>query len=319
MRLILTPTIALAAVAVVLTAQLAQSTDARTPQCAECITLADSEGQPQWTPAPYDVEPAIKSAAVSFIEGAGSWSAATPRDDVARLTQLGYPAELASAAAPLLNTPALESATTVLYPQYGGLTPTAASVIVLAEQKLSLPEGPVTRQVTLDVRLRNANGTWAVDARVDPPRPPVPPAQPGGPSTAGATLLGNPNVVLPEPVQGDIDTRRVGDPILRLADTLSRTLPFAVQVAVSGHLGTVFPTTKVSNHAVGRALDIRTIGGRPVAEIPRDDPALTSFMIAARDAGASEVGGPIKLDGPGFFSDSVHQDHIHVGIDNRRM
>ncbi|MCX6465172.1 MAG: hypothetical protein NTW05_16505 [Pseudonocardiales bacterium] len=265
--------------------------------------------------APFDVTPEVKTAAVRFVESVGTWSPSSPGDALTRLTAAGYPDGLAAVAGPLLDDNATTARATVVYPQYGGLTDTTASVMVLARQELSGPTGDREREVLLDVRLaRQADGEWEVTSTIDPPRPAYAAARPGGPTERGDEVLAAPRVRLPEPARDDIEQRRAGDPILAVLAELGRTWDLDVHVLVSGHPGTVFPTTRVSNHTVGRAVDIRAIDGRPVAEIPRDDPVLTAFMAAAGAAGATEVGGPILPAGAGFFTDAVHQDHLHVGI-----
>jgi hypothetical protein len=95
---------------------------------------------------------------------------------------------------------------------------------------------------------------------------------------------------------------------------LAQTYDIEVNAVATGHPRTVFPTTRPSNHAVGRAVDIRAIDGVAVIEIPRDAPVLRQFMAAAGRAGATEVGGPVPIAGSGFLTDEVHQDHIHIGI-----
>ena len=84
----------------------------------------------------------------------------------------------------------------------------------------------------------------------------------------------------------------------------------------TGHIQTVFPTSKVSNHAVGRAADVREINGVRIVDYSVTSPVLTEFMRRASELGATEVGGPIDLNGDraGFFSDDVHRDHIHLGV-----
>lgn len=264
---------------------------------------------------PYDVSPEIKDAARRFVEAAGTWQPSDPSDAAARLAAAGYPADLAGVTGPLVAPEAAAATTVVIYPQYGGLTATTASVMVLARQELDLGRTSRSREVLLDVRLeRSPGGLWQVTSRIDPPRPPLADGRPGGPSTQGAAVLADPQVRLPEPARADVVERRVGDPILDVVTELSRTWELDVQVFATGHPGTVFPTTRVSNHTVGRAADVRAIDGRPVATIPRDDPVLAEFMAAAGRAGATEVGGPVLPAGTGFFTDDVHQDHFHLGI-----
>jgi hypothetical protein len=268
-----------------------------------------------FTPSPREVDGPAKEAAARFVERVGSWYPRDPPDPVARVVAAGYPAELAEVARPLLDVPADAATTTVAYPQYGGLTSTSASLIVLARQELRTDGGEVVREVLLDIRVqRSEGGRWQVTSLVDPPRPEIVPPQAGGPTPLGRMVLDDPRIDIPRPGREDIAERRVGDPILAVLASLACSYRIDVQVLVSGHPGTVFPTTRVSNHAVGRAVDVRAINDVLVVEIPRDDPVLAEFMIAAGRAGATEVGGPIAVQGRGFLTDAVHQDHVHLGI-----
>lgn len=265
-----------------------------------------------WLPSGREDHAEIKLVASRFVEQLGSWGPGDPRDPVARTTAAGYPAELSELATPLTAVVAPSAVTTVRYPQLGGLTDTTASVIVVARQQLGTD--PVTdRDVTIDVRAVREETGWRVSGVADPARPEPVPAQAGGPSDVGRAVLDS-SVELPGPARTDITERRLSDGILAVLAALSREYTLQVQVAVTGHPGTVFPRNHVSNHAVGRAVDIRAIDGRAVIDIPSDDPLLTEVMIAAARAGATEVGGPVPVAGPGFFTDVVHQDHLHLGI-----
>lgn len=281
------------------------------PPAAEPAMIQDSG----FTASPLDVNGQVKEVAARFIERVGSWADSPAADPAARVAAAGYPADLAPMAGPLVDTAVSEATTTIVYPQYGGLTESSASVIVLARQELHTVDGERIRELLLDVRVtRAADGTWAVTSTVDPPRPTAAARRDGGATALGRAVLDNPRIRIPEPGRADIADRRVDEPILAVLDELARTRTLDVQVLVSGHPGTVFPTTRVSNHTVGRAVDVRAIDGRPVVEIPRDDPLITEFMAAAGRAGSTEVGGPIAPAGRGFFTDDVHQDHFHLGI-----
>lgn len=264
--------------------------------------------------APQDVIGEVKERAAAFVQAVGTWTEATAAGPSARVTAAGYPAELTAMAGALVQGPASRATTTIVYPQYGGLTADSASVMVLARQQLL--GGPVrNRDVLLDIRLRRAgDGTWNVTSAVDPPRPSIAPRRNGGPTALGRAVLDNPRLDISAPARADIAEERVGDPILAVLDRLSRSYSLQVQVLTSGHPGTVFPTTRLSNHAVGRAVDVRAVDGRRVIDIPRDDPVLSAFAAAAGRAGATEVGAPIQVPGTGFFTDEVHQDHFHLGI-----
>lgn len=279
------------------------------------VELATTEEEPGYLASPREVSPDIKNTAVAFVEAVGSWSGAESRSAVQRLHDLGYPPELTPVALPLMDIAADQARTTVIYPQYGGLTDTDASVIVVAAQQLTANEKVSTRQITHDIRLRREGDRWQVSARIEPPRPDPPAGSAGGATPLGAAVLGNPRIALPDTVRQDITSRRVGDQILTVMDRLGNQFNFTAQAAVSGHPGTIFPEARLSNHAVGRGVDIRQINGVRVIDIARDDPLLTEFMTAAKAAGATEVGGPLKLSGIEYFTDQVHQDHIHVAID----
>ncbi len=263
----------------------------------------------------FDVEPAAKVTAARFVERVGTWRSPGPVDAVARLTEAGYGPDLAATAMPLLDTPAQESATTIIYPQYGGLTDTAASVMVLARQTLRTDAGERIRDVVLDVRLTpRGDGTWEVRPNTEAPRPELAPVREGGPTATGQAVLENPRLRISDPGRAEIAGGRVDDPILAVLEQVARTRTLDVHVLVSGHPSTVFSTTRLSNHSVGRAVDIWAVDGRPVVDIPRDDPVLTELMLDAGAAGATEVGGPVVPVGTGAFTDDVHQDHFHLGI-----
>ncbi|PAY23570.1 hypothetical protein CEY15_08335 [Dietzia natronolimnaea] len=265
----------------------------------------------RWQPTPGEVRPEIKRTAAAFLETAGTWS----DDDTAvgSLVRAGAPPSVASTASILHLDTARAGELTVVYPQYGGLASDTAAVIALVEQKLDTVSGPLDRELVVDVRLaRPPGGDWAVERLVAPTSL--------GPSLLltdmAAAVLAEPRIILPGPSRSDISTGRMDNQLLGILLALSREFTMAIQVMHTGHVQTVYPTTRVSNHAVGRAVDIREIDGRPVVDTRPDDDRVVGLMRRAAELGATEVGGPVDLNGPrkGFFSDDVHQDHIHLGI-----
>lgn len=265
----------------------------------------------RWQPTPGEVRPEIKRTAAAFLETAGTWS----DDDTAvgSLVRAGAPPSVASTASILHLDTARAGELTVVYPQYGGLASDTAAVIALVEQKLDTVSGPLDRELVVDVRLaRLPGGDWAVERLVAPTSL--------GPSLLltdmAAAVLAEPRIILPGPSRSDISTGRMDNQLLGILLALSREFTMAIQVMHTGHVQTVYPTTRVSNHAVGRAVDIREIDGRPVVDTRPDDDRVVGLMRRAAELGATEVGGPVDLNGPrkGFFSDDVHQDHIHLGI-----
>lgn len=88
----------------------------------------------------------------------------------------------------------------------------------------------------------------------------------------------------------------------------------AVSVIRSGHPIDVFGTSRPSDHPKGRAVDVWALDGRPLVE-PANHPLAVSGMRFAAAEGAYNVGGPVLLSGPQYFSNPTHQDHIHLGFD----
>ncbi|WP_235900721.1 hypothetical protein [Lolliginicoccus suaedae] len=270
-----------------------------------------SAGASHWIPGPGEVSPEIKRTAAAFIETAGSWGPGGSSTE--SLAAAGASPGATESAAALHVEDARESTVAVVYPQYGGLSGDQAAVITLFSQHLALPQEATTRQLALDVRVRRRGALWEVE-RINPLTTlGTPVGILSGPSLA---VLSEPRITLSGPSLVDIRSGRMHDPLLNVLLGLAREYTFSVQVMHTGHIQTVFPTNRVSNHAVGRAVDIREINGIKVVSPEMEAGLVEVFMRRAASLGATEVGGPIDLNGTrkGFFSDDVHRDHIHIGI-----
>jgi hypothetical protein len=273
--------------------------------------------------APYEllageIEPRCKAAAVRAVEAALTWSseAGGSAGAGARLRRIGQPSALARRFLPLLDG-AVASSVTISYPQYGGLSDdrSKASVMIPAEQRLRDRPGaePTTRSMTLDVRLSKVAGVWRADDVLVARKPPAPTAA----SAVSRAVLETDRIVLPAAARADVQAGAVDERVLDLLAALSRRWALRVQVFKSGHPYTVFGTDRVSNHSLGRAVDIWSIDGVPV--IDRRRSPWRALMAAAADLGADEIGGPEDLDRkPGrrpYFTNAVHQDHVHLGFE----
>jgi hypothetical protein len=232
-----------------------------------------------WQPATGEVQPQAKVAAARAVEALGSGSG--------RLTR-------------------------VVYPQYGGLLPDMACVMVVARQEWMSDGAPRGRDVTVDVRLRRRAGAWRVDAMRPYPR------RSSGAPRSGAPRLRARGLEIPGAAAADVEAGRVTPELRLLLRTLAREHRLSVSVFVSGHPYEVFGTDGPSNHSFGRAVDIWAVDGRPVAGMAADDPALVRILRRARELGSDEVGGPADLDGPGgvHFANALHRDHVHIGFDD---
>lgn len=267
---------------------------------------------PAVRPGPAAAErAATKATAARFVEAVGTWSGGAPRDPADHLRRAGVPPTLAGEARLLLDASATDARASVVRVQMTGLTATTAAVSVLVRQELTRDGRTAPREIGLDVRLeRPPGGAWAVTDRVVPARPGMPPPRPVGP--LAAQVLADPRIELAAPARDDVASGRIGDPILAALREVSRTHTLTVNLFATAHPRTVFPSPRLSNQAVGRGADVVAVDGRPVESL---DPAtLIAVMTAAGRAGATEVGGPQRPPGVGFFTDPVHQDHVHVGI-----
>lgn len=136
------------------------------------------------------------------------------------------------------------------------------------------------------------------------------------PRALAQAVLTNPKIELRPEARADIEAglvdERVLAALLRLAidHRLSEVGPF-----VTGHSVYVSGTTRVSNHTVGRAVDIPVVDGRPVSV----------SNMAAKHAAQSLLQLPAKLrpdelGSPWYFPSSTvtsiveqHDDHLHIG------
>ena len=205
------------------------------------------------------------------------------------------------------------SAIDVVYPQLGGLTATDTSVMVVARHRL-LVDGRVSSVVrTIDVRLR-----------LDPGGPVVvgfgsfggEPVEGPAPGPLAGEVLASDRIVLPDSARFDVLAGRVEDQILRLLLDLSVDYRLSVTVFASGHPTNVFATEHVSNHTEGRGVDIWAIDGRSVLSL-RGAGVLEDLVEQVLAAGVTEVGSPVDVDGHGgpSFTNTVHQDHLHLAYD----
>lgn len=165
----------------------------------------------------------------------------------------------------------------------------------------------------MDVRLKRSSKDWRVIAVHNAALP-----SPQGNGTALARrVLAEKRLLLPDLAQADIKAGFIDERLLSLLKALSQRWDLHVQVLKSGHPRNVFPTNRVSNHTRGRAVDIWEIDGIPVIRAPK---ALwRSLMLAASARGATEIGGPGDVgkvaDRTPFFTNAVHQDHVHIGFE----
>lgn len=264
-----------------------------------------------WRPTSNEIQPEAKLAAARVIEALGT---TTEPDGVAdRLRAVGAEPRLADQAGALVP-PAAPAVAEIIYPQYGGLTRSQASIMTIARQTWVEGGQMRSRTVTADLRVSMAGDGWAVTE--------IKPVEPTELSTRSLTskaseLASRSGVDLPDAALVDLAAGVVDDMVLDALLSLASHYQFSVSVFRAGHPDTVFGTNRTSNHTRGRAVDIWAINRRPVVTMGTDDQTLLRFLEAARDVGSDEIGGPIDPDGPGgaHFTDHVHRDHVHIGFE----
>jgi len=269
----------------------------------------------RWAPSGAEPVPNAKSLAARVIEAIGTYPAgagtvAAARD---RLAAADLPPALADGAAALLRADAAGRAE-VVYPQLGGLTETQTSIVVVARLDTLDGDGVTTSVTrTVDVRLERGGGPWrATGLTSDGGSPPAsPPAMP----PAVTALLEDDRVELPSSAVWDLQSGATGEAVALLLTTLSKDHELRVTVLATGHPMNVFATDRLSNHTAGRAVDIWAVDGIPVVD-QQQSPVLRAVVDAALAAGATEVGAPFDVDGPGgrVFTNTVHLDHLHLAF-----
>ena len=161
-----------------------------------------------------------------------------------------------------------------------------------------------------------------------PPPGPVPPAlidpaqfgregTGGPPSSQTLALLRDPNVVLSPAGRADLNAGRIDPRVVAVLARVAQTHAIVVGPICSDH-PKFNPGGGVSNHYWGRAADISAVDGAPVGP-PNETAYAVALSLASLPASyrPSEVGTPWAINAPGFFTDSAHQDRLHLGFDER--
>lgn len=270
---------------------------------------------PAFVPEDDDVYSQLKRAAGRLVQDLGTYGSDESWATNAAQAAERYGIEPAALrpARDLLR-PGTDAVATVVFPQLGGLSATAASVMVVVEQEFG-DGSSVTR--TVDVRAEMINGRWratTIESSGGRPSTPI-----DGLSSAALEVLDNPRITLPDSARWDIARGEINDSVLTLMLRLADKREFSVAVLRSGHPEHVFATSSVSNHTEGRAVDIWAVGPASVVSQRNDSssPAYKLLRAAFADPQVTEIGAPWDMDGAGgrSFTNDVHLDHIHLGFD----
>ncbi|MGH9156985.1 MAG: hypothetical protein ACRD1K_14345 [Acidimicrobiales bacterium] len=280
-------------------------------------TVAPLSAPVRYQPIAGEPAPEVKQLASDVVQALATYeSSATPLDEARRrLAGLAVVGDIAAEAGALLA-PDVAARGDIVYPQLGGLTAQRASVMVVLLQRIRGPGGDSATSRTVDVRLdRPAGSSWSVTSLASTGGEPPGTATPL--STLASDVLAHKNIDMADSARWDIQAGRIADRLLALLVELAATHSLRLTVLATGHPHNVFASANVSNHTVGRAVDIWAVDGRPVVDQRQPDGALTELARSLLARGVTELGGPWDLDGPGgaSFTNTVHQDHLHLAFD----
>jgi hypothetical protein len=287
------------------------------PPASTDPSTTTTTGLPQpaaYTPLEGEPEPQAKKTAADVVQALTTYPAVdNPGQYVGpQIAQLGAPADVVRQS-PRLLVSDRESTGEIVYPQYGGLTDTEASVMVVVKQRLWEPgETTTTVERIVDVRMALEGAVWRVTG-IDSDGG-VPVEEPDDLPASTRRLLASTSAEIPDSSRWDIYRGDVDQRIIDFLAELSETHTFSVAVIKTGHPANVFATDRESNHTRGRAVDVWKIDGTPVLQLRGPGSPIPDFLRKVRDMGLTELGSPVDIDGPGGISwtDRLHQDHMHL-------
>lgn len=295
---------------------------------------ADGSGGPsggpaqpeQWTADGEQLFVDLKTRAGRVVQQLATWDGQPDDGPLGALPPSARGRSLAAARP--LQPPAAWSRASVEFVQLGGLVPvsvraTYASCLVLLRQDLPLSDGSPRRvRRTVDVRLRRPENEWVLDELAGAGGDPVP--RPRSLSEPALRVLGDPRIGIADSARWDVHEGAVDPRLLDLMAALGQRTPYEVSVLRNGHPHEVIDGRKdapVSNHSLGRALDVHAVDGTLVESLGGD--RLQAFLRQVREEGVRlglqlELGVPPghDPDGPGgsTFANEVHVDHVHVAL-----
>jgi hypothetical protein len=133
----------------------------------------------------------------------------------------------------------------------------------------------------------------------------------------GPLVLASGAITLNARSRDDISSAQVDQRILAMLLAVSFEHQIEVTVLRSGHSKYVKGTKRLSNHVSGRAVDIGAVDGRLVRQSNKAARSILDQLLALPSPiRPTEIGSPWNTDAPETFTDSGHDDHLHIGFDS---
>jgi hypothetical protein len=133
-------------------------------------------------------------------------------------------------------------------------------------------------------------------------------------------VLAHPHLGLRAKAAGDVAAGRVDARILSVLLMVATAHRLgSIGPLITGHSRYVAGSRRVSNHILGRAVDIPIVDGQPVSAANTAALAVVRTVLALPDrVRPTEIGCPWSLETNGIrtFTDAAHQDHLHLGYDH---
>ena len=271
-------------------------------------------------PAPNEAQADAKKmgAAVAY-RLTNYWPDSSPTELATGVTVDSARVDALIAAAEPVHHPGMWSRGTIEYAQLGGHLNGGISIMVVVRQELGtegVEEYDRAETRTMDVRLvRNRYGAWTFDELASAGGEPE--DRPADLSPLAASVVDDPRIDLPDSALWDIYSGHTDPALLQVMADIAERTPYAVVVLHTGHPDNVFGTDRVSNHTVGRAVDIHELDSARV--IDSHDIASSTYALAewlASRPDIKELGSPWLIEDAiaHTFTNEVHHDHLHIGV-----
>jgi hypothetical protein len=219
----------------------------------------------------------------------------------------------------LVHHPGMWSRGAVEYVQLGGHLNGRISNFVVIRQDIGVegssePERTETRAMEVHLA-RGETGEWTLETIASAGG--VPAERPVDLSEVAAGVVDHERIDLPDTAAWDIYRGFIDRQLLEVMLDIAERTPYSVVVLQTGHSYNVFGTDRVSNHSVGRAVDIYKLDTELMVDSHAtwsDSYALSEWIVSRYDI--REFGSPWRFPDAvaHTFANEVHHDHIHIGV-----